>query len=375
MESEQVSSIGALLVRTRKRAELTQEGLAERAGVSTNTISNLEAGRGHLPRQTTLDLLVSALAASLALDAIGRAELRQAFRVVLSADRALQAPPADAATPGAVAVPPPLLSGMLTFLVCRPVRTAREEPKDSNAMQRIRVWLAERLQQVLLRGGGRLVEPPEGPDGAACAFPRAADAVMAACALQQALWDRPETLVPDMEDLALGAAPVCLALHTGWAEPGAGGHYAGPTPRRAARLARLGHGGQLLLTPATLELVQDILPEGEWLQRIGQHSLSAVERPLPLAQLLPPTMPSSFPPLRLLHLPNEVKQRLEGRTATHDFEKFWDMMRIRPGSIRGPLTPRRPMPPGTGSSWEGSCHVPCWQAVGPGWSSSRRTAC
>ncbi len=38
-------------------------------------------------------------------------------------------------------------------------------------------------------------------------------------------------------------------------------------------------------------------------------------------------------------LPDEVKQRLEGRTATHDFAKFWDMMRIRPGSIRGPLTP------------------------------------
>ena len=99
MESEQVSSIGALLVRTRKRAELTQEGLAERAGVSTNTISNLEAGRGHLPRQTTLELLVSALAASLALDAIGRAELRQAFRVVLNADRPLQPSPADAAEP------------------------------------------------------------------------------------------------------------------------------------------------------------------------------------------------------------------------------------------------------------------------------------
>ena len=40
-------------------------------------------------------------------------------------------------------------------------------------------------------------------------------------------------------------------------------------------------------------------------------------------------------------LPAEVKQRLEGRTAIHDFEKFWDMMRIRPGSIRGPLTPEQ----------------------------------
>jgi taurine dioxygenase len=37
-------------------------------------------------------------------------------------------------------------------------------------------------------------------------------------------------------------------------------------------------------------------------------------------------------------LPAEVKQRLEGRVAVHDFEKFWDVMRMRPGSIRGPLT-------------------------------------
>jgi taurine dioxygenase len=40
-------------------------------------------------------------------------------------------------------------------------------------------------------------------------------------------------------------------------------------------------------------------------------------------------------------LPDEIKTRLRGRTATHDFAKFWDMMRTRPGSIRGPLTPEQ----------------------------------
>ena len=38
-------------------------------------------------------------------------------------------------------------------------------------------------------------------------------------------------------------------------------------------------------------------------------------------------------------LPEDLKRRLEGRTATHDFAKFWDMMRARPGSVRTPLTP------------------------------------
>jgi taurine dioxygenase len=37
-------------------------------------------------------------------------------------------------------------------------------------------------------------------------------------------------------------------------------------------------------------------------------------------------------------LPAEIKTRLEGRTATHDFAKFWDMMRARPGSRRAALT-------------------------------------
>src|SRR6185437_7263680 len=135
VETEQMSSLGALLARTRKRAELTQEGLAERAGVSTNTISNLEAGRG-LPRRTTLDLLVSALATALALGATERAELRQAFRAALNAYRSLQPSPADAAEPRVAAIPPPLLSGILTFLVCRPVRVAHEEREDPRAMQR-----------------------------------------------------------------------------------------------------------------------------------------------------------------------------------------------------------------------------------------------
>jgi taurine dioxygenase len=40
-------------------------------------------------------------------------------------------------------------------------------------------------------------------------------------------------------------------------------------------------------------------------------------------------------------LPADIKQRLAGRTATHDFAKFWDMMRARPGSQRAPLTPQQ----------------------------------
>jgi taurine dioxygenase len=40
-------------------------------------------------------------------------------------------------------------------------------------------------------------------------------------------------------------------------------------------------------------------------------------------------------------LPSDIKRKLAGRTATHDFAKFWDMMRSRPGSQRAPLTPEQ----------------------------------
>ncbi|MBU2531612.1 MAG: TauD/TfdA family dioxygenase [Alphaproteobacteria bacterium] len=37
-------------------------------------------------------------------------------------------------------------------------------------------------------------------------------------------------------------------------------------------------------------------------------------------------------------LPDDLKARLVDKEAIHDFEKFWEMMRARPGSTRGPLT-------------------------------------
>jgi taurine dioxygenase len=34
----------------------------------------------------------------------------------------------------------------------------------------------------------------------------------------------------------------------------------------------------------------------------------------------------------------DLKELLKDKTATHDFNKFWEKMRLRPGSVRGPLT-------------------------------------
>ena len=52
----------------------------------------------------------------------------------------------------------------------------------------------------------------------------------------------------------------------------------------------------------------------------------------------------------------DLKKQLKGVTATHDFSKFWDMMRARPGSQREQLTAeqrakRPPVSQPTGSEW------------------------
>jgi taurine dioxygenase len=46
-------------------------------------------------------------------------------------------------------------------------------------------------------------------------------------------------------------------------------------------------------------------------------------------------------------LPSEVKAHLKGATVTHDFNKFWERMRRRPGSARPPMSEeqRRRRPP------------------------------
>ena len=69
-------SFAVLLKRQRLAAGLTQEALAERAGLSAKAVSDLERNRGRSPRLTTVTLLAGALGAS----PEGRAELLAPWR-------------------------------------------------------------------------------------------------------------------------------------------------------------------------------------------------------------------------------------------------------------------------------------------------------
>ena len=88
------TSLGRLLRRYRAAAALSQEALAERAGISARAVSDLERGLHHIPHAGTLDRLATALA----LTAAERAALLAAAHPELAADHG---------PPGVLAAPAP----------------------------------------------------------------------------------------------------------------------------------------------------------------------------------------------------------------------------------------------------------------------------
>ncbi len=123
------------------------------------------------------------------------------------------------------------------------------------------------------------------------AFTRATDAISAAVDAQRTLASHPW---PE------GAAVrVRMGLHTG--EPSLTSEgYVGLDVHRAARIMAAGHGGQVVLSQTTRDLVEHALQEGAHLQDLGEHRLKDLLRPSHLFQLVILGLPADFPPLRTL---------------------------------------------------------------------------
>ena len=93
------------------------------------------------------------------------------------------------------------------------------------------------------------------------------------------------------------ALRVRMGLHTGTAEEREGDYF-GPAVNRAARVMSAGHGGQVLLSLVTEELLRDRLPDDVSLVELGEHDLVGLSRPERLFQAAAPGLGSSFPMLR-----------------------------------------------------------------------------
>ena len=92
---------------------------------------------------------------------------------------------------------------------------------------------------------------------------------------------------------------VRMALHTGEGILG-GDNYLGLDVNRAARIAGVAHGGQVLLSDATRGLIERSLPAGMRLRDLGQHRLKDLPQVERLHQVVNGELEQDFPPLRTL---------------------------------------------------------------------------
>jgi predicted ATPase/class 3 adenylate cyclase len=95
---------------------------------------------------------------------------------------------------------------------------------------------------------------------------------------------------------------VRMGIHTGEASNSSTG-LVGYEVHRAARIAAVGHGGQILLSSASAGLVSDSLTQDVTLRSLGPHRLKDLGLPELLFQLEAPGLKAEFPPLRSLANP------------------------------------------------------------------------
>ena len=181
---------------------------------------------------------------------------------------------------------PELPTGTVTFLFTDLEGSTRLWQEHPEAMKVAAARHDELLRDAIERHSGYVVKTTG--DGFHAAFGAAHDAVDAAVAGQLAMgaegWG------------ATGALVVRMGVHTGPAELRDGDYY-GTAVNRAARLMSVAHGGQIVVSLATEELVQE---RGVELLDLGEHVLKDLSRAERVFQVVHPDLRSDFPVIRSL---------------------------------------------------------------------------
>src|SRR2546430_2782437 len=145
------------------------------------------------------------------------------------------------------------------------------------------------------------------------AFAHAGDAVAAAHTAQRAL--------------AASAVKVRMGIHTGEPTVTPEG-YVGIDVHRGARLCAAGHGGQILISKTT----RDLLDPNTDLRDLGEHRLKDLQKPEWLYQVLAPDLEPRFPPLPSLsntNLPAEASSFIGRRRELDDMSALLGRTDVR----------------------------------------------
>ena len=213
-------------------------------------------------------------------------------------------------TPG---VPRDLPAGTVTFLFTDIEGSTRLLHEHGERYAELLGEHRRVLREAFARHGG--VEVDTQGDAFFVAFARASDAIAAASDGQAALRG--------------GPISVRMGLHTGEPVVTEEG-YVGIDVHRAARIAAAGHGGQVLLSQATCDLVA-----GEAVRDLGEHRLKDLSAPERLFQF----GDGDFPRLKTLYQTNLPSLRRRFSAAARELDEVVGLLRredVRLLTLTGP---------------------------------------
>ena len=182
-----------------------------------------------------------------------------------------------------------LPTGTVTFLFTDLEVSTRLWDQEPDAMRAALASHDAILRDAVAVHGGQVVKGRG--DGVHAVFATADGAIGAAIDAQVAIgtesWDVSEPL------------RVRIGIHSGAAEL-RDGDYFGSAVNRAARLEAVAHGGQIVCSQATADLVRDSLPASVELVDLGEHTLRDLARPERVFQVAHPGLEREFPRLASL---------------------------------------------------------------------------
>ncbi len=224
-----------------------------------------------------------------------------------------------------------LPEGAVTFLFTDIEGSTRLWERHSDQMQHALARHDLLLQEAIALNDGIIVKSTG--DGLQAAFASPHNAVAAALAAQRGLngeeWPQ-----------SIGPLRARMALHTAAAELREGDYF-GSAVNRAARLMAAGHGGQILLSQATVQLIRDDLPGDITLLELGHFQLKDLSRPERIFQILTSDLPDTFPELRttrvkMSNLPGQPTQFIGRKAELTGIKQLVLRNEVRLVTITGP---------------------------------------
>lgn len=180
-----------------------------------------------------------------------------------------------------------LPSGVVTFFFTDVVGSSTKWDMAGDAMERAMRRHDAIIEKAIASQAGEVVKKTG--DGFMAVFANPTGAASAAVESQRALgaeaWDE-----------AIADFAVRMGIHTGSGRVEKG-DYLGSAPNKAARIEAAGHGGQILVSAATRELV-DEAADLLGFRDLGDHYLRGLSRPMRLYQVTGDGLMEDFPPIR-----------------------------------------------------------------------------